>query len=480
MDCFCHFTECYFPGKFDQIRNEKTLNNNNSNTTITATATTTTTTITISISKDFAKMVLGQLNENQPQIRQTPVKQRVISESTGLVKFNTKSSSNPKKDDFPTTPNNDSSKSINLEKKFSGEQYLSASSPLMNHTASNAAAARSSISPKRSMIQLLPTNPESSSSSSSSRPKPMPNNAYSSSSSSNIPRRSRGNSQASMNSNNSGNNAPTDPFASNQDIYLRLASKQRHVLELKFQMQNLQEQLKEAELELKEIEKLCGERSNIPTNNNNNNNSNSSNNNNHSTIGGNLRGRQSISNLLSSVSLNPASNTYSSLYPTPEEEPSQQFTNNNTNQGPFTFQSLKKRISISQFPTQANFNFNKLQQDTESLIGKGLEFMNTIKDEVFRELDEEDEEDKDGDKGGYTERDATAGTGKSGLQNGIERMKSLRFRRNDEPLIHNDRVKYSKEADYDSDEEELLDEGESSLLSEYGGADVSDFTLAVK
>ncbi|KAH3684385.1 hypothetical protein WICPIJ_004642 [Wickerhamomyces pijperi] len=416
-------------------------------------------------------MVLGELSQSKPQIRQTPVKQRVISETTGLVKFNINSSSTPSKTDPPTPSNDENQRTLRLQTPQPlnpDDRFLSASSP--SHSA-NGLSRSNSISPKRG-IQVIPNKMI------------KPTISVTDSGPSNITSyrnyqqntRSRTNSQVSVSSSEMIQSAQA--FSTNQDIYLQFAAKQREVLELKFQMQNLKDQLTQAEGELKEIERLCGERSSqIPMNSSqrppqqqqqqpSNTGSGASNllARSNSTISS-LKNRQSISNLLSSVSLN--SNSLA------EED-----TNN-----PFNFQNLKKRISTAQFPTSS---FNKLQQDTGTFLGKSLEFMNTIKDEVFREIHSDIEEEAFGPENTSanssllmeTER-GTFLSKPTAAASALNRMKSMGF---DPTTNSNGRVKYAQEVDYESDEGEDMEltEGDSSMLSEYGGADVSDFTLAVK
>lgn len=254
----------------------------------------------------------------------SPRRQRIISESTGLVKFNIKRKAFEEKDHA-------NKEFADLEAEAHGKTLTKKPS-------------RATLSHKSSLLQLSPQRPKAMTQSPSPSPQKHENNEIG-----------------------------TRMGHMDEDLMLRLASKQREVLELKTNMDELKRRLHRAESELHEIQAKC----------------------NQSTVSNSkmpqgsprrqqgkpldqfttLRAKPSIQTLKASIESHTTT------------------TNNN-------IQTLKNKISVSQLKTRAsllqlseNANLQKFQKDTNNMIERGLSFVNSIKQEMF--LREEDNEHSD-------------------------------------------------------------------------------------
>ncbi|KAH3666621.1 hypothetical protein WICMUC_005605 [Wickerhamomyces mucosus] len=263
-------------------------------------------------------MVLRNIENINPTTslpkQKSPSRQRIISESTGLVRFNIKPN-------VQQQQNNDlNEKFATLEKQAQNETNIA-------------------LSPKRGInLQAATSSPQQ-----ISRMK-----EYESSK------------------------------VQNNDSLILLASKQREILELKFQMNKLKEKLQQSENELHELEKKCSpnflvqsssqvssqssevSKLNQPLINNNQSSNNMNNNFNHN-----------FSTLKKKISISQLQNK-------PSLMKFQEDLNAN-------FNKFQNNQSLMKIQEDINVNFNKFQKDTNILIGRGLRFVNNIKNDIFHE-----------------------------------------------------------------------------------------------
>lgn len=258
----------------------------------------------------------------------TPTRQRVISESTGLVKFNITKKRFDEQDQA-------TKEFQRLESKaHEDHQYDTIQTISLKKLAT-----------KRSMNHIVPnTLLKPSLPSSTTRAPPV--------------RSSR-------------QQQETGTAMIDENMLLELASKQREVLELKANMDELKQRLVQSERELREIESKCNRNRPSPPSPS------------RSPQRRGLSSKPSIQGLRASLQNNNTT------------------TSNN-------FATLKKKISLpqlsrsmnnSQFNQQLNNNIQKFQKESNLMLERGLTFVNNLRNDMFKEEDERDLDDNLSDYG---------------------------------------------------------------------------------
>ncbi|CCH42595.1 putative transcriptional regulatory protein [Wickerhamomyces ciferrii] len=291
-------------------------------------------------------MVLDNI-ENQKPIRSpingkidaSPRRQRIISESTGLVKFNLSQKAQQREESIKNFQS--------LEQKAVNNENLS--SPTTNNHKNGLKLTGSMISPKRSSLDppFSPTKPARSNISPSK-------------------------------TNNLG--------MINENIMLELATKQREVLELKSNMELLKKQLSQSEKELWEIEKKCN-RTNVSTL--------------PPALTPSRRSSptRSLINTHEPLSHQPQQQQQQFRQPSPGLRSKQSLSaikasiessfEATANQQSQNFASLKKKISIQQLTNnKSNLNFKTIQKDFQENWSKSINAFSNLTNDFIKDINQ--------------------------------------------------------------------------------------------